>query len=219
MVITTTAVRDLTPAQYAIIFRNHELQSDLPSVEELIEWRIARLTNLSLATETELRVLAGHITDRSFAFVPAWPNPLNFERWMAFVKYRERNGVSHLSPDVVEDVVTVPKGPFVMLNIDDGWSWRDVPRRKKRESFQAGLSVPFTVRMGVSYLGDNPYAVDSSYGMDLVGSRYNAVYFPNLAVTEDRLTLCSDLWTRTADGWGAPSCGRVVGLDLKSCGS
>jgi hypothetical protein len=51
MVAATTPVKEINREQYSAIYRQPQIE--LPSVEELIESRIARLTDLDLATEND----------------------------------------------------------------------------------------------------------------------------------------------------------------------
>lgn len=97
--------------------------------------------------------------------MPAWPDPLDFKRWMALVGYRNRTGVNYLTPSVVTDLVALPQGPFVMLDVDDGYNRRNIAPVTNRENIKAEGRTPFNVRMGVSYFGDHAYAVDGN-GMD-----------------------------------------------------
>jgi hypothetical protein len=202
--------------QYVAIYRRSPAQIELPTVEALLESRIARLTSIEVATEADLRRLASHITERNFAFVPEWPDPLDFIRWMKFVEHGGRKGVNYLVPTAAKDFVTVPKGLFVMLDVDDGSDRRNTSSYISRTSIERAGRIPFTIRMGVSFAGDYPCAIDD-YGMDLVGSGYGSLSkgaVPDVSIRVDEPALHADWNVDSGSPYrGAPSCGRVVGLD------
>lgn len=212
MVATTTAAVNLTHEQYAAIYRRQSSAIELPSVEDLVESRIARLTSLGLAMETDLRRLAANITDRNFQFFPAWPDPLDFNRWMAMIEYRGRTGMSYVALNAVKDVVTVPKGLFLGLDVDDGWNRRNIPPLTNRANIQSEGRISFTARMGVCYGGDHPVAIEG-HGMDLVGSDCRSgSYVPFLDQKARGPALTSRWRGYPSPLWGAPSCGSLFGL-------
>ncbi len=216
MVATTTYIPQLYPRQYAAVFRPSQVELpmkiDLPSIEEFIEWRIARLTRLGVASKNDLLRLAAHVTDRNFGFFPEWPDPLDFSRWMAMIDHPYgRRGLNRLhTPGFVTDVIAIPAGPCIGLDIDDGWSRRNMRPTTSRQEIVSAGRVPFTARMGVSFVGDNPDAIND-LGLDLAGSEYSVNGLPVVALHNKRPVLF-DWWDIRAKSGGVPSCGRVVGL-------
>jgi hypothetical protein len=216
--------------QYEVIYRQRvRIFQPLPSVEELIELRIAHLTHLGVATELDLRKLATNITDRKFQFFAAWPKPRDYDRWIKMIDVPSRISANYLCGRSIKDVIRVPKGLFLGLDVDDGWNRRNVAPLKSRDNILSEGRVPFTARMGVCYVISNPIALDGVYAeyergeddlymsdvyeMDCVGSASSGKTVPSMRFRDGKATIGCHYSVQERWWAGAASCGKIISLD------
>jgi|ERR1700722_2708958 len=150
-----------------------------------------------------------------FLLVPPQPKALLVDRDLlnhvvSLVEANGKTGKNYLDPKDLKDLIEIPEGPSLLMDIEDGNKRRDVKPSVSRENIKAEGRHPYTTWMGIVHAIVFP-EVFQSHNMDLVGSRSEPGSTPFLSLGGGGGRLDA-VWGDDADPkWGAPSCGSVIG--------
>lgn len=183
----------------------------LPTQRQLFDYQVGVWARLGLATHADLLPLAEFIPATGlFVVVPKRPDPLDLGVLMSAIVLNGTRGANHLDPAQITDEIKVPKGPYLMLDVEDGRSRLNTkPSVSEANILKEGRS-PYVNFEGIAHGTVFPHVL-LHHNMDLCGSRYRSRIVPGLRL-DGGLPGLSASWDGGAvPGWGAPSCGSRVG--------
>lgn len=183
---------------------------DLPSSSDLFDFEVEGLVAKQLVTYAQADEWRKKLPDKGlFLFVPPCLT-MSFNDLMALVEVDGKNGINHLDPQYLKDGVEVPRGPYIMVDIEDGDRRRNIKPSINRENILREGRSPYTTYEGIIHAILFPEVLKHHY-LDLVGSRYESGYCPDLYLGGGRPKLFAFWGDGASPRWGAPSCGSRFG--------
>jgi hypothetical protein len=212
--IVATPGQVITVAQYEAFMAP---PPKLPTISELFDASIAFWTSNEMGTESELRRLAEFIPADTplvpgrfpFVIVPARPAVIDWNKFMRLVLLGDKSGKMYLDAAYLTDVVTVPAGAYLMLDVEDGRARLNTKPSLAAAAIQKDGRSGYTAFEGPCHAAVLP--VLTHHNMDLVGSRFSSSDWPGLYRHDVRPAL--DHGSDNAyPQWGAPSSRERRGL-------
>ena len=184
-----------------------------PTAEELFDFQVTVLRDKEvLKSSNELLPLREFLPKAPFRPFLVIPDiRMSLDELMYRVVLGEKKGRNYLNETTVKNAVAVPKGHYLVLDIEDGRKMlKTAPDRAVEIFSQEGRSA-YVCREGIFHVMYFPETLRHHY-MDLSGSRYGTRFVPSLCLVEGRPGL-SDFWSNCAlPRWGSPSCGSRHGF-------
>lgn len=201
--------RVVTAAQYEGLVR----PSPPVSAEELFEHQLERLVDKKLIKRKDADPLRAKLpTDgKLFLLMPPEPETLDLSDLMAKVELNGKTGVNYLNVKHLKNLIKVPKGAHLLVNIEDGHERRNTASMVSREKIKKEGRQPYTTFRGIVHAIVFPYVLSRHY-LDLVGSQYGSAVVPRLCLNGDHPGLDYGGFggDYASTRWGAPSCGSVI---------
>jgi len=185
----------------------------LPTAEELFDFQVTVLRDREvLKSPDELLSLRGFLPKapfRPFLIIP--DVRMSLDELMSRVVLGEKKGRNYLNETAVENAATVPKGHYLVLNIEDGRRMLKTSPDRAVEIFSQEGRSAYVCREGIFHVMYFPETLRNHY-MDLSGSHYGVRYVPSLYLGGGQ-PLLYYFWSGFATPeWGSPSCGSRQGL-------
>ena len=145
-----------------------------------------------------------------FLLMPPRPKKLDLDHLAALMKTDGRCGKNYLDPKGLHDTVVVPRGPYLILGIEDGKKYLNVKPSVAEVRIVAECRSPFTCYEGIVYSIVFGRQVFTDHNVYFRGSRYRSEEgregFPHICLSFGETSL-GVMWHDRADlNWGAPSC-------------
>lgn len=170
-----------------------------------------------LATEDELAPLIPLLdqiketeeTEGKFPFIIVPQNPKLTLAWrMAKVALKGKTGVYYLSDSRMTNLDNIPKGHYLMVDVEDGRATINIKPSVYRRS--KGRRFGGTAVEGITMVTYKPEILRHHY-LELVGSSYGEC-FPCLFINGDQPWFSAVYGDNASPSYGSLSCGRRLGL-------
>lgn len=210
----TTTTPLFTPESFRAL---QQPRIKVPDTERVLDFALARFVALGLLTESDAPLYRKHCPSHPCLVlpIPPRPKPLTNE-WlasrMAEVEVNGKTGQNFLDVAHLTNLIEVPDGPHLLIDVEDGWNRRNTRPSVSSENIPAEGRIPYVTSYGVFHGIVFGGLTLMSHNMDLVGSRYESGFVPNLYRYDDGAELSADRYDDAVPGWGAPSCGSRVGV-------
>jgi hypothetical protein len=142
-----------------------------------------------------------------FLLVPPRSAEPDLDRLMEAVEVKGKKGINHIRPKGIVDMVAIPKGPYLVIDFEEGMEYLNVQPSFSETNIIARDRSPFTVLEGIFHGIVFPELLTS---VNLLGSRYGENGVPGLYLGSEP-ELFAHLSNDANPEWGAPSCARRVG--------
>ena len=184
-----------------------------PTAEELFDFQVAVLRDKEVLKSPDellpLRRFLPKAPFRQFWIIP--DVQMSLDELMSRVVLGEKKGRNYLNETAVENAVAVPKGHYLVLDVEDGRRMLKTSPDRAVEIFSQEDRSAYVCREGIFHVMYFPETLRNHY-MDLSGSRYGAESVPYLCLDEGQPRLYY-YWSGGANPkWGSPSCGSRRGL-------
>jgi len=178
-----------------------------PTAEELFDFQVAVLRDKEVLKSPDellpLRKFLPTAPFRPFLIVPAVQ--MSLDELMSRVALGEKKGKNYLNETAVRNIVAVPKGHYLVLDVEDGRKMLKTSPDQVVEIFSQEGRSAYVCREGIFHVMYFSETLRNHY-MDLYGSRCGAKVVPSLYLLGERPLL--SYWPDLADPeWGSPSCG------------
>ncbi|MBI4414889.1 MAG: hypothetical protein HY566_01465 [Candidatus Kerfeldbacteria bacterium] len=179
----------------------------LPTPAELFDFEVETLKDKGLLTYDQADPFRKALPAGLFLLIPPKPDPYDLAHLMGLVVVNGKAGRSYLDPANLADEIEMPNLPYLLCDIEDGNSRRNIRPSENRQAILGEGRSPYVVWEGIVHTIVFPQVL-LHHNLDLVGSRDRSKYWPYLSLSRDQPELHAN-WRDDADPrWGAPSLGR-----------
>ena len=206
--MTTIDRQIIAPEEYQALY---EPPPSVRTPEEMLDLQLRCFVERELATQADADPFRNHLPEHNrFLFVPKRPKTLDLARLMAMIELDGKRGVNYLKEQSLVDLIEVPEGPYLMIDIEDGRARLNVTPSVSLETISAESRSPFTTFEGIAFGIVFPIVL-AHHNLDIIGSRCGSDFFPYLYLHDGKPTLYGSWGVSASPGWGAPSCGSRLG--------
>jgi len=183
---TEQTIQPVTGAEYEVIYGS---PTEPRTPAALFDYMVERLVGVKLATYEHADPFRKRIpSNRRFLFVPPEPATLDLAHLMSLVEFGGKTGQNYLDVAHLVNLIEVPTGPCLLLDVEDGRARTNVQPSVSREAITAEGRIPYTTFRGIVHAFLLP--VLGHHNMDLLGSRYRTERVPSLYLDVDEPALC-----------------------------
>lgn len=179
----------------------------LPTPQELFDFEVETLVKKGLATYDMADPFRKDQPIGLFLLIP--PQAISLAEAMSLIVVAGKEGRNFLSAADLTDEVEVPQGPYLMCEVEDGDSRRNIRPSVNRQNILSEGRSPYLTWEGIVHGVVFPEVL-AHHAMDPVGSRCKSGYWPHLYLDDGRPKLDANLSDNAYPEWGVPSCGRRI---------